>query len=146
MNNRNRSIIMQVAVKEVTNLGWEFTPDSIKQAYDTIIAAHQLAGIDVDADAPRGGGRSGGKPSSGGTGGGGSKTPDAPTFLYNGEVWADYRGLKQSGAVKDTFPDFRPVGGGFGTGEYILDRDGTPKEAGTALAAAADNSLAVEVL
>lgn len=133
MNNKNRSILLQVGAKIAADQG-VFNVEQIVSNYEILVKAMTTVGIDVDYQAPSSGGR--GKPSG----------PQAPTFLHNGEVWEDFRALKVSGGVKPGFPDFRPQGGGFGSGEYLLDRDGAPKPSTAAIAASADAGLAVEVL
>lgn len=134
MNGKSKSILLQVAFKEASS-GTPIDIDVVEANYTTLLALHEKFGIDAD-DAPS---RSYG---------GGSAKKEAPagvTFMFENNIFEDFRTLKSDGTLKPSFPDFRTVSGTEVAGltndrgsVWIIDRDGSAKAEVAALVAAAD--------
>ncbi len=120
LNNKTRSILLQVAHKEAVE--WErgaAKPDvaKVEEAaqvfYEQLLALHEQYGIEDQSTGDSGGG-----------GSTASDAPDAPIVEISGDNYYDYRGLKGLGAVNANFPDFKTPDGKKSV--WLTKKDGSP--------------------
>ena len=112
MDNRSKSILLQVAFKaavdKVDSKDIQEIGDVTEAFYHLLVELHQKLGFDDTTAAPTA------APTS----------DEAPVVTIDGEQWYDYRGLKELGAVKATFPDFKRVSDG--QGKWLTTKNGSP--------------------
>jgi len=147
MNDRTKSILLQVAYKGVVDSGRDVSQDTVLADYTLLVGLHDQLGLDPDSGGSNRGG--GGKRGGGGRKPSGStfETPDSvTTFIYEGEMWEDFRQAKSDGSVKKGFPDFKAVNVKDDRGQrksvWMYDQDGNPNPDAVVLVTAADGQAA----
>lgn len=120
MNNKNRSILLQVAFKEAAaQLGITKADEVLNGAqigYDVLVKLHETNGVDIDFTPQSRGSR-----------------PELPTFEVNGVTYTDYR-KSESKSKNPRFPDFKTADG---EPVWLTDKNGNATDEGIKLLEAA---------
>lgn len=130
MDNRSKSILLQVAFKAAVETGVP-NEEQTRSFYELLTSLHDKLGINVEDSAPR---RS--------YGGGGASTPPKPKpegavmFMFEGASWYDYRPAKANGSVVKGHPDFKSVDNK--QSKWLYDQEGAPNADTALIVAAAD--------
>ena len=140
---KTKSILLQVAYKGVLDSGRPLTDENVIGDYNLLVGLHDKLGLSLDEEPRRSGGGGGGrkstpKPST-------FETPDSvTTFIYEGEMWEDFRAAKSEGSVKKGFPDFKAVNIKDDRGQrksvWMYDQEGNPNPEAQPLVTAADGA------
>lgn len=139
---RHKSILLQVAYKGVVDSGRPLTEENVVGDYNLLVGLHDKLGINLDEEPQRSGGGGGRKPAPKAST---FETPESvTTFIYEGEMWEDFRAAKSEGSVKKGFPDFKAVNIKDDRGQrksvWMYDQEGNPNPEAQPLVTAADGA------
>lgn len=130
LNDRSKSILLQVAFKAAVELGDASVPN-VTHYYTMLVDLHEQLGINPDASSTNYG--SGTRKSNTS---GGRKPISGNPFVAKGESWIDYRQAKANDEVKQGFPDFKTPDNKRSI--WMYDKEGNPNPEAADLVRAAD--------